>query len=194
MQHHAERSCAPSADAAPDGARPGHPFGNRPGAEAGAAAPALCWHSRRNCRLTPRQLGACFAAVCAFHLLLALAFWALGFPLISLFAGIEVAALAAALVVHARHACDRETITLAADRLCVEQHCGARVRRIELPAAWVRVQPEGAGPSALVRLSAGGQSVRVGRHLCAAQRPLMARELRHALARAQQPPPGTPLP
>lgn len=147
--------------------------------------PALCWQLRRNCRLTPRQMGVAFGAVCVFHLLLALGFWALGFPLISLFACIEVAALAVALVVHARHVLDRETITLAADRLCVEQHCGGRVERIELPAAWVRVHTD--GPAALVRLSAGERSVCVGRHLVPAQRPLMARELRRALAGAQRP-------
>jgi uncharacterized membrane protein len=151
---------------------------------------ALRWQLRRNCRLTPRQMGACFAVVCVFHVLLALAFWALGFPLIGLFAGMEVAALAAALLVHARHVLDRETITLAADRLYVEQHCGGRVERIELPAAWVRVHTD--GPAALVRLSAGSRSVCVGRHLVPAQRPLMARELRRALARAQRPPAERP--
>lgn len=154
-------------------------------AEHAQGGSTLCWQLRRNCRLTPRQMGACFAAIGVFHALLALAFWALGFPLISLFAGVEVAALAAALLVHARHALDRETITLAADRLCVEQHCGARVERIELPAAWVRVHMD--APAALVRLSAGERSVCVGRHLVPAQRPLMARELRRALAGVQRP-------
>ena len=148
---------------------------------------ALCWQLRRNCRLTPRQLGASFVAVALFHAVLGLVFWMMGFPLVSLFAGLEVLALAAALLVHARHACDREVITLAADRLCVEQHCGACVRRIELPAAWVRVQPDGDGPAALLRLSAGELSVCVGRHLCPAQRPLMARELKRALALAPRP-------
>ncbi|WP_298231858.1 DUF2244 domain-containing protein [uncultured Azohydromonas sp.] len=157
----------------------------RDGCDSCAGCPALCWQLRRNCRLTPRQMGLAFGAVCVFHLLLALGFWALGFPLISLFACIEVAALAAALVVHARHVLDRETITLAADRLCVEQHCGGRVQRTELPAAWVRVHSD--GPAALVRLSAGERSVFVGRHLVPAQRPLMARELRRALADTRQP-------
>lgn len=162
--------------------------------EALAHGEAMRWHLRRNCRLTPRQLGACFAAVCLFHLLLALAFWALGFPVVSLFAGLEVAVLAAALLVHARHACDREIITLAADRLSVECHVGPRVERLELPAAWVRVQADGSSPSALVRLTAGRQSVSVGRHLPPAQRPLMASALRQALAQAKPPPPGTPAP
>jgi uncharacterized membrane protein len=160
--------------------------------EALAHGDVMRWQLRRNCRLTPRQLGACFGAVCVFHLLLALAFWALGFPMVSLFAGLEVAVLAAALLVHARHACDREIITLAADRLSVEQHVGARVQRMELPAAWVRVHAD--GPAALVRLSAGSRSVCVGRHLPPAQRPLMARALLQALAHAQRPPPGTPTP
>ncbi|NML17650.1 DUF2244 domain-containing protein [Azohydromonas caseinilytica] len=159
-----------------------------------ACGGALCWQLRRNCRLTPAQLGASFAAVCVFQALLALAFWAAGFPLVGLFAGLEVLALGVALLVHARHACDRETITLAADCLCVEQHCGTRVCRVELPAAWVRVQPDGDSPAALLRLSAGSVSVCVGRHLCPAQRPLMARELRRALALAHRPPGGTPAP
>jgi uncharacterized membrane protein len=153
---------------------------------------ALHWRLRRNCRLSPRQLGACFAAVCAFHVLLALSFWALGYPMVSLFAGIEVVVLGGALLAYARHACDCETIILAADCLCVEQHVGSRVERIELPAAWVRVQAD--GPAALVRLSAGSRSVCVGRHLPMSQRPLMARELRRALAGAQRPPGGTPAP
>jgi uncharacterized membrane protein len=160
--------------------------------EALAHGEAMRWQLRRNCRLTPRQLGGCFMAVCLFHLLLALAFWALGFPVVSLFAGLEVAVLAAALLVHARHAGDREIITLAADRLSVERHVGSRVERLELPAAWVRVHADGAGPSALVRLTAGRHSVSVGRHLLPAHRPLMARALRQALAQAKRPPPGTP--
>ncbi len=160
--------------------------------EALAHGDVMRWQLRRNCRLTPRQLGGCFGAVCAFHLLLALAFWALGFPVVSLFAGLEVAVLAAALLVYARHACDREIITLAADRLSVEQHVGPRVERLELPAAWVRVHAD--GPAALVRLSAGSRSVCVGRHLPPAQRALMARALRQALTHAQPPPPGSSAP
>jgi uncharacterized membrane protein len=160
--------------------------------QAQAHGAALHWQLRRNCRLSPRQLGGCFAAVCAFHTLLALSFWALGYPMVSLFAGIEIVVLGGALLAYARHACDCETIILAADRLSVEQHVGSHVERIELPAAWVRVQAD--GPAALVRLSAGSRSVCVGRHLPLAQRPLMACELRRALDCAQQPPAGTPGP
>lgn len=150
------------------------------------AGPALCWDLKRNCRLSPRQMAAGYAALCAFHFLLALAFWQRGATLVAPFALLEVLAVGAALLCHARHAGDRDRITLwrADGRLVVEQFDGPRLQRTELEASWVRVQPP-AAPQDLVALAErGAVRVRVGRHVTPVLRRRLAQELRQALAAA----------
>lgn len=140
----------------------------------------LQWVLPRNCSLTPYQLLAACAVLCGVSLLIATAFWLQGAPAVIVFAGLETAALGAAIVVFARHAADRETITLRGHALAVEHRCGAEVSRADFRAEWVRVEPT-AGEGSLVELSGGGQSACVGRYLPAGQRADLARELRAAL-------------
>jgi uncharacterized membrane protein len=85
-----------------------------------------------------------------------------------------------ALLVFARHACDRELLTLDGARLLVEQHVGPAVHRTEFAAEHLRVEPA-AGQGSLVVLSAQGRTLRVGRHLRPEWREAFARELRRAL-------------
>lgn len=141
------------------------------------------WFLRRNCSVTPQQLGWLYLSLCLFSLTIGTAFWFLGAPLILPFAWIEVMAVGAALVVYVRHATDGETIRLAGSSLVVELEQGGRMQRSEFRREWVRVEP-GAGDSSLIELSAHGKRVQVGRYVRPELRPALAREIRHALRSA----------
>ena len=137
------------------------------------------WVLPRNCSLTPRQLRNAFLLLCGIEAPVALVFWGLGFPWVAFFSAVELTGVAVALLRYARHACDREIVTLEAERLRVECWSGEQVRRMELQAAWVRVA---AAPGGLVLLSACGVELRVGRFVQPQWRDALLRELRQALA------------
>ena len=100
--------------------------------------------------------------------------------MVVVFTGVELIAVAAALLVFARHAGDRERITLGRRALEVEQRHGVQIDHTSFRAEWVRVEPAGADGS-LVELSGEGRSVRIGRHVRPELRMELARELRRAL-------------
>ncbi len=135
---------------------------------------------RRNVSLTPRQLLLAYGLVCALSLAVAAGFWWQGVRVVGLFTGLELLAVGLAMVVVARHATDRESITLLGRELAVEQFVGPTVERIAFRAEWVRVEPA-AGVGSLVELSGQGRSVRVGRHVRPELRAALADELRRAL-------------
>jgi uncharacterized membrane protein len=151
--------------------------------EGAGATQALQWRQGRNCSITPRQLGAVYASLCLVSLFIAVGFFSQGVRLVLAFAGIELLAVGAALLVYARHAADRETLTLVGRALHVEQCSGSRVQRTDFAADRLTVEPA-AGQGSLVELSGRGQSVRVGRFLRPELRAAYARELRLALCRA----------
>lgn len=140
------------------------------------------WELRRNYSLTPRQLLGVYLSLCTASLLVAVPFWWHGAGVVLVFAGIEWLVVGIALWCYARHAADRESISLVGDRVHVEHRCGARVERAEFRAAWLRIEPAG-GQGALVELSGEGRRVRVGRYLRADLRASLAQELRCALHR-----------
>jgi uncharacterized membrane protein len=143
------------------------------------------WEFRRNCCLTPRQLGRSALAtgfVCA---ALGGCFWWLGYPWVAFFAALEVGGLGTALLVYARHACDREVLTLHGDRLRVEREYGGRRERIDLQARWVRVDTSAAAGGRM-SLCDRGRAVPVGRHLPASMQHRLAREIRVALNASRQ--------
>lgn len=146
------------------------------------APAALQWLLKRNCSIAPRQLGAVYAALCLVSMLISGFFFARGATLILAFAVIELLAVGAALLVFARHAADREVLTLVGRQLQVEQCFGSRVARTDFAADWLTVEPA-AGQGSLVQLSGRGQSVQVGRLLRPELRSSFARELRTALRR-----------
>lgn len=154
---------------------------------------ALQWRLGRQTAVTPRAAVRVYLALSCVALAAA-AFYALnGAPIVLALAGAELLALGLALLLFARHAADRETLTLVGSRLQVEQCFGARVQRTELAADWLRIEPA-AGQGSLVQLSARGQCVRVGRLLRRELRGAFARELRLALRRQAVacPPVATP--
>jgi uncharacterized membrane protein len=150
----------------------------------GADAPrALQWLLKRNCSITPGQLAAVYLSLCIVSLLIGGFFFVQGAPVVLAFAGLELLLVGVALTLFARHAGDRETLTLVGRSLRVEQCFGSRIERTDFAADWLHVEPAG-GQGSLVQLSGKGQRVRVGRFLRPELRAAFARELRQALRRA----------
>ena len=112
------------------------------GAESGVgerAARSVQWLLKRNCSITPRQMMGFYVSVCVLSLGIAAGFWMQGATLVLPFAGLEVLALGAALMLYSRHATDSENIRLQAGRLTVEHTSGRSMQRAEFAPAWVRV-------------------------------------------------------
>ncbi|MBC7940092.1 MAG: DUF2244 domain-containing protein [Chitinophagaceae bacterium] len=159
----------------------------------GRPVQALQWLLRRNCSITPRQLGAVYGSLCLLSLAISGFFFWQGAPYVMAFAALELSLVGVALLVFARHAGDRETLTLAGRSLRVEQCFGHRVACTDFTAEWLTVEPAG-GQGSLVQLSGEGQTVRVGRFLRPELRAAFARELRLAVRRAPTQPPHLPDP
>lgn len=152
-----------------------------PAGGAGAGT-ALQWVLKRNCSITPRQLGAVYLSLCAVSLLIAAGFWWHGAPAVTIFAGVELLLVGLALLVYARHAGDREVLTLHGRTLQVECSRGSRTETADFQTDWLAVEPS-AGQGSLVELSGRGQSLRVGRFLRPEVRAAFAQELRRAVRR-----------
>ena len=141
---------------------------------------AIRWFLRRNCSVTPAQLGWFYASLCVVSLGIATFFWVQGAVLILPFAGAELAGIGVALLVYARHASDGETISLEGRRLVVELESAGHLHRTRFDRDRVRVEP-GAGSRSLIELSGEGQRVSVGRYVRPELRPVLAQEIRRAL-------------
>jgi uncharacterized membrane protein len=157
--------------------------------ESGSARQALQWALRRNCSITPRQLLSVYLSLCAASLLIGVGFWWHGAVYVLGFAGLELLVIGAAMLVYARHAADRDLLTLDGRELQVEQHFGRQVTHASFRAEWVCVEPAQAQGS-LVELAGQGRSMRIGRFVRPELRAALAQELRSALRRAQA---GLPL-
>jgi uncharacterized membrane protein len=146
---------------------------------------AASWRLRRNCSLTPRQALAAWSPP-MLGLLAVAVFWAVqGWWWISLFALINMAALAGALRLYVRHALDGDTLALGDDGvLTIEQQRGAQLRRVAWRASLVRMEVAEDGA---ILLRAGRDRLEVGARAAPPQRDLAARELRSALRLAQGP-------
>ncbi len=141
------------------------------------------WFLKRNCSVTPAQLGWLYASLCVVSLGTAAVFWFQGAVLILPFAWVELAAVGAAFLAYARHATDGETISLQGRQLVVEVENAGRLERAEFNRDWVRVEPL-AGDRSLIELSGQGRRVNVGRYMRPELRPALAQEIRRALREA----------
>lgn len=147
------------------------------------AARAVQWQLRRNCSITPSQMLAAYGLLCALSLAVALFLWFTGARIVLAFTGFELMLLGVAMLVFARHAGDRETLTLVGRALLVERASGPKIERAAFQADWLTVEPA-AGQNSLVELSGGGRMMRVGRYLRPEMRADFARELRRAVRQA----------
>lgn len=144
---------------------------------------AIHWFLRRNCSVTPGQLGWLYASLCVVSLAIGTFFWFQGALLILPFAWLELAAVGFAFMAYARHASDREHIALEGQRLVVETESGGRLERAEFNRDWVRIEP-GADDRSLIEVSGQGRRVIVGRFVRPELRPALAKEIRRALREA----------
>ena len=141
------------------------------------------WFLKRNCSVTPGQLGWLYASLCVVSLGIAGIFWMQGARMILPFAWLELAAVGVAFLAYARHAADGERISLQDGHLVVELENAGRLERAEFHRDWVRVEPRADGRS-LIELSGHGRSVNVGRYVRPELRPALAQEIRQALRAA----------
>lgn len=138
------------------------------------------WFLRRNCAVTPAQLGWMYVSLCVVSLGIAAGFWFSGAVLVLPFAMLELLAVGFSFITYARHAADGERIFLENDRLVVELESAGKTERAEFRRDWVRIEPKLSDRS-LIQVSGQGQSVQVGRFVRPELRPHLAKELRMAL-------------
>ncbi len=160
------------------------PAALRFGAETQDADRTTTWQLKRNCSATPQQMLGFYASLTVLSLVIGTFFWVQGATLVMPFAWLELAAVAVALLLYARHATDRETICLQRGRLVVERVSGRITERAEFAPSWVRVEPAH-GARSLVELSGQGQRICVGRFVRPELRRQLADELKWALRRWQ---------
>jgi uncharacterized membrane protein len=158
------------------------PFGRRIVVE--GQSWAVQWLMKRNCSVTPRELSLVFVSLCTVSSVISGFFYWQGAPFVAAFAAAELLAVGAALLVFARHAADREQLTLVGRSLLVEQTLAGRTQRADWEADWLRVEPL-AGQGSLVQLSGSGRTLNVGRFLRPELRGAFAQELRQALRMAR---------
>ncbi len=144
------------------------------------SAQGVQWSLRRNCSVTPAQLGGLFASLCLVSTVIAVYFWVQGAVLVMPFALVELVMVGVAFVAYGRHATDGENIVLRDSRLVVELENAGRLERAEFSRQWVRIEPK-AGERSLIEVSGNGRRVEVGRYMRPELRPALARELRQAL-------------
>ncbi len=147
-----------------------------------SSTPNQVWTFKRNCSITPGQLGVFYASLSLLSLAIATAFWFRGAKLVMPFTGLELIALGAALLLYARHASDREELRLTANALDVQWLNGERLQREALDLRWLQVEPSEAG---LISLRSRGQTIEVGRYIRPERRSAWARELSAAVTRAR---------
>lgn len=140
------------------------------------------WTLQRNCSLAPRHVALAYAVLCAFSLTISLALLVLhGVWIVLAFSLVELALVALALLVYARHALDREHILLADSCLLVECVQAERCEQARLDPLWTRVLAPEARRRPLIRLESRGVQVEIGRFVGEARRRQVERELRQAL-------------
>lgn len=138
------------------------------------------WFLRRNCAVTPSQLGWFYLSLCLMSVAIGSVFWFQGAMLVLLLAALELLAVGAGFLLYARHATDGERIYLQGANLVVELENAGKLERAEFRRESVRVEPKLADRS-LIELSGQGRSINVGRFVRPELRPVLAREIRMAL-------------
>ncbi len=138
------------------------------------------WFLRRNCAVTPGQLGWMYVSLCIVSLGIGTAFWFLGALLVLPIAWLELVVVGLGFLTYARHATDGERIYLENDRLVVELESAGKLERTEFRREWVRVEPK-LGERSLIEVFGQGKTINVGRFVRPELRPILAREIRMAL-------------
>jgi uncharacterized membrane protein len=149
-----------------------------------AATAEFCVLSRRNDSLGSLWRWRLFGSLCVVSLGLALGFAAMGAWWVLPYSVLEMAVLYLAFRWIERHAADWERVSVCGDCVIVErERAGVRVRQ-EFNRYWARVEVEDGGFNRPPRLKLrfAGREVPFGEELPAAERVLVARDLRRVLA------------
>ena len=141
------------------------------------------WLMKRNCSLSPRQVGWFYFSIVIVSLAIALFFAWRGSWVVLPVCGVEMLGLGWALLVYARHATDYERVSFADGMLVVETASAGRVTRETFNPRWVRVEL-GESARALVILRTGSRAVQVGCYMDPYRRRKFAQELAAVLCRS----------
>jgi len=143
--------------------------------------PVFSLVAKRNCSLQNAERWRVFWFLALVSGLIAVSFAALGAWLILPFAGLELAALYAALRQFERGCADYERIRLHGDHLLVECSMRGRSRRFESNRRWTQVVVIRSPRICYVALRAHGREIEVGRLLGDEERLAAARRLQELL-------------
>lgn len=119
------------------------------------------WLMKRNCSLTPKQVGAFYASIVCFSLLVALYFWLIGAWMVIIFTTLALLVLTIALYVYSLHALDYEKITIVGKQLLVEKSWGGKVEVEEFNTVWTTLHSSESGRRSLA-LKSSNKEVPIG--------------------------------
>lgn len=138
------------------------------------------WLLKRNCSLSPRQVGKAYGLLCLFVMAIGLAFALQGIWFVFAFALLEILVLAWALLHYARHATDQEHIALSEGCLLIERIEAGHLQQIRLTPYWTKI----AVPSRkrmLISLESRGIKIEIGAFVSQEEREKVAQELQREL-------------
>ncbi len=125
---------------------------------------SMQWLFKRNCSFTPKQVGIFYLAQSTLSLIVASFFLYQGVWLILPFTLLELAVLAIALLIYARHATDYEKIDIRQGELLVETSSAGKVMQFVFNPSWVRVDSV-LNSQKLISINYQGQVLEVGRFI-----------------------------
>lgn len=136
------------------------------------------YFKRHASSLDLRLLAFVFGSLAVFSVVIAAGFAMAGAWLIIPFAGVEIAALGAAVVMILRRAGDFERLAFSGDHILIEVRERGVARQFEFHRCWARLVT---GKTGSVALRSHGRTVEIGRYCCAEGRRALALELRSRL-------------
>jgi uncharacterized membrane protein len=139
--------------------------------------------TKRNCSLPPQALVWLLVFTACLSFAIGIGFALSGAWPVLPFIGLELAALATAFYVNARHAADYERIVVRDGLMLVEVHEAGRSQVHRFHPGWVRLHMQEAGKDVRVGVRSHGRELQIGRHLDAPGRSLLAMELAGRLKR-----------
>lgn len=116
---------------------------------------------KRNCSLTPKQVGLFYLSIVSFSFLVAGYFWLIGAWMILIFTSLALIALTIALYVYTRHALDYEKITISGKQLIFERSWGGKITAEEFNTVWTKLNRSEVGKRDLV-LKSSAKEVPIG--------------------------------
>ena len=125
---------------------------------------SMQWLFKKNCSFTPKQVGIFYLAQSTLSLIVASFFLYQGVWLILPFTLLELAVLAIALLIYARHATDYEKIDIRQGELLVETSNAGKVMQFVFNPSWVRVDSV-LNSQKLRSINYQGQVLEVGRFI-----------------------------